>query len=221
MLHLYQEPKRSRSAGLSLLLGLVPALLIFLLVPLTQLFRPPAKTVQPLEEVVLAVPPPPPPPVETPPPPLKREEERPPELNEPPPMPTLEQLELSLNPGTGGALSVEVGLDLNFKTESAQQMIDLFGFDELDEIPRLIREGMPRLKQSREYLQLLHRNVEKSVTLTVIVDERGYVEVTDVAKYTHRELIPAAKQVAESSRFSAPIRNGKPVRAKYTWTLSF
>ena len=47
-------------------------------------------------------------------------------------MPTLEQMELILNPGTGADLSLELGLDLNFQTESADQLIDLFGFDQLD-----------------------------------------------------------------------------------------
>ena len=56
-------------------------------------------------------------------------------------MPTLEQMELVLNPGTGADLSLELGLDLNFQTESADQLIDLFGFDQLDQVPSVTRYG--------------------------------------------------------------------------------
>jgi hypothetical protein len=70
-------------------------------------------------------------------------------------------------------------------------------------------------------MQLQRKNVKKAVTLVVVLDERGYVEVTDVLSYTHSELIPVAKQVAENSRFSSPLLNGKPVRAKYPWPLEF
>ncbi|MDP4609659.1 MAG: energy transducer TonB, partial [Opitutales bacterium] len=137
------------------------------------------------------------------------------------PMPSLEQLELSLNPGTGGDIHIDGSLQFDLTTESAEEMIRLFGFDELDEIPRLVREGRPNSQQSAEFQRVMRRQGPKQVILLVVLDERGAISVVDVVSYTHAALIPSAKQAAESSRFSPPMRNGVPVRAKYTWPLSF
>lgn len=215
----YQAPDGSPSPKLSLLLGLVAALLIFLLVPLSQWFRPQRpQMVEPLQSVSLSPPPPPAP--ETPPPPAPAPEAAP-QLQAPPPLPDLQQLELSLQPGMGAQLSVEVGLDLDFQTESAQQLAELFDFEQLDQVPHLLRRGEPRMPQPLAFTRLMRQNVLKQVTLVVVVDERGAVRVTEVLSASHEALIPAAKQAAERSRFSPPTVQGQPVRAKYTWLLTF
>lgn len=221
MSQLYKPPSPSRGFGLSILLGLFCAGLLLMLVPLTQIFQTPQKTVEIIEAIEVAAPPPPPPPETPDVPPPAEQEEPPPELNMPPPMPSLEQLELSLNPGTGGDLRIDNAFQFDLSTESAEEMIRLFGFDELDEIPRLVREGRPNSQQSAEFQRLMRRQGTKQVILLVALDERGVISVVDVVNYTHAALIPAAKQAAESSRFSPPMRNGVPVRAKYTWPLSF
>ncbi len=221
MSHLYTRPKEGSGYGLSILLGLICAGFIFLLVPITQLMQKPKKAVNPIEVMELAAPPPPPPLEEPPPPPADQEETPPPELQRPPPMPTLEQLELSINPGMGGDFSIDSHFDLNLSTESAEELIKLFGFDELDEIPRLIRQGSPNMQQSAEYQRLMRRAGRKQVVLLVTLSERGVISVQEVISATHNELIPAARQAAESSRFSPPMRNGIPVRARYTWPLTF
>jgi len=222
MSDLYKAPDGSPNSRLSVLFGLLAALLIFLLVPLSQYFRlDPVERIDPIEAVALA-PPPPPPPVKV--------EELPrseptevslPQFEAPPPLPNLEQLELSLQPGIGGDLSIEVGLNLDFQTESAQQLADLFDFEDLDALPSLLRRGQPRMPQPMAFNRLMQQGGLKQVTLVVVVDERGAVQVTDVLNYTHEVLVPAAKQAAERSRFSQPLVNGQPVRAKYIWQLSF
>ncbi|MGJ8650459.1 MAG: energy transducer TonB [Opitutaceae bacterium] len=221
MSQLYKPPSPNRGFGFSLLIGLLCAGLLFMLVPLTQLFQSPLKTVEIFEVVEVAAPPPPPPPEAPDVPPPDEQEEPPPELNTPPPMPSLEQLELSLNPGTGGDINIDGSFQFDLTTESTEEMIRLFGFDELDEIPRLVREGRPKSQQSAEFQRLMRRQGTKQVILLVALDERGATSVVEVVNYTHAALIPAAKQAAEASRFSPPMRNGVPVRAKYTWPLSF
>ena len=201
---------------MSTVFGIVVALLIFLLIPLVQLSEVRPAADQSVEELVLAVPPPPPPPSDPPPPPPKEEQEEPPELDTPPPMPSLEQLELSLNPGMGGALTIGDSLDLNFKVESAEQMMQRYGFDDLDEIPHVTRHG--RIQYP---VQLQRRRVEGYVKLLIFIDPSGRVEVQEVLNYSHREFIQPAKDGAAATRFSPPIRNGQAVSAKYSWRIEF
>jgi len=208
-------PQNSSSGtGLSLLLGSGVALLIMLLVPLTQVFQPTRDRVELIEAVELAALPPPPPLEDPPPPPPKQEEPPPPELKVPPPMPTLEQLEVALNPGTGGDMSLDIGIGINFSTESADQLEKLFGFGELDEIPRLMREGRFRYPPNSP-----RGRGEGLVRLLVYVESDGRISVQEVIDYSHKEFIEAAKRMAEGSRFSPPIRKGQAVRSRYEWAI--
>ncbi|MFQ3225043.1 MAG: hypothetical protein ACI8Z5_001298 [Lentimonas sp.] len=84
---------------------------------------------QSIDELVVAISPPPPPPNDPP----------------PPPLPSLEQLEVSLNPGAGGDLTIGTGFEINFETESAEQLMSRYGFDDLDEVPRvMVALSLPR-----------------------------------------------------------------------------
>ncbi|HBR94872.1 MAG TPA: hypothetical protein DEA90_11990 [Opitutae bacterium] len=206
--------KKSFGSGLSLLLGCGVALIIMLLVPLTQLTQPQRESVESIEAVELAVPPPPRR-LEEPPPPRKMEEkEPPPELDQPPPMPSLEQLEIALNPGTGGDMSLDIGLGVDFSTESAVQLEKIFGFGELDEVPRLVREGRFRYPPNSP-----RGRGEAFVNLLIYVEADGRISVQRVVDYSHKEFIEAAKRMAEGSRFSPPLRNGLAVRSQYEWPI--
>ena len=216
MTRLYQPPKKGSNLAVSMVLGVVVALLIFLLIPLVQFSEVQPATAEPIDELVLAVSPPPPPPSDPPPPPPEKEEEPPPELDTPPPLPSLEQLELSLNPGVGGELTIGDSLDLNFQVESAEQLMSRYGFDDLDEVPHVTRYG--RIQYP---VQLQRRRVEGYVQLLVFIDPSGRVEVQEVLNYSHKEFIAPAKAGAATTRFSPPIRNGQAVSAKYSWRIEF
>ena len=130
-------------------------------------------------------------------------------------MPTLEQLEVSLNPGTGDlSIGAGLGMTVDFSTESVDQLEQLFGFGELDEIPRLVREGRFRYPPNSP-----RGRGEAFVRLLVYVEKDGRVSVQKVVDYSHREFIDAAKRMAEGSRFSTPTRNGQAVRSKYEWPI--
>jgi len=214
MTRLYQKPRDHQRLPISIVLGVVVALLIFLLVPLTQIWQTPVPPSGTVEELVLAIQPPPPPPSDPPPP--EPEQEAPPELETPPPMPSLEQLELSLNPGTGGDLTIGDGLDFNFEVESAQEIMSRYGFDDLDQVPHVTRRG--RIEYP---VQLQRRRVEGYVKLLVFIDPSGRVDVQEVLSYSHQEFVQPAKAGAAATRFSAPIRNGQAVSAKYSWRIEF
>jgi len=204
----------SSATGRSFLLGTGLALLIILLVPLTQIMQPEQSRMERIEAVNMAPPPPPPPLDEPPPPPPPPDKPPPPELKTPPPMPTLDQLEVGLNPGTGGDLSLGLTVGFDFRTESVDQLEQLFGFGELDEIPRLVREGRFRYPPNSP-----RGSGEAFVRVLVYVEKDGRVSVQRVLDYSHQELIAAAKRMAEDSRFSAPVRRGQAVRSKYEWSI--
>jgi protein TonB len=200
--------------GLGFLLGCGAALLVLLLVPLAQLTQPEKGRVETIESIEMSAPPPPPPPEEPPPPP-EPEKETPPELEQPPPMPTLEQLEISLNPGTGGPLDLDIGVGFDFSTESTEQLEQIFGFGELDELPRLLNENLP----FRYPPNAPRGRGNAFVGVLIVIDRDGRVRVEDITDYSHRALLRAAREHVERFRFSSPIRNGQPVRAKYRWRL--
>ncbi len=211
----FQAPEPGRFSGPILAAGVGLTALVFLLIPVTQFFRrepPPPEERQP-EGLYLPPPPPPPPPEPPPPPPPPpRELEEPP----PPPRPTLEQLELALTPGTGGALEPGPAGVFDFEVESGAALVDLFELDELDEVPRLLRAGRVDYPA-----QLRRSGVEGFVQLVVVIRRDGGVEVTEVVESSHRAFVAPAVRGAESSRFTPPRRFGETVRARYTWTIEF
>ncbi|TVP78268.1 MAG: hypothetical protein EA353_08675 [Puniceicoccaceae bacterium] len=215
MAQLYPGMRTSSGKGLSFFLGCGIALFIMLLVPLTQLMQPDRERAEMIEALEMAAPPPPPPPPDPPPPPPEREEEPPPEFEPPPPMPTLEQLEVSLNPGTGGALGLDIGIGFDFSTESTEQLEQIFGFGELDELPRLLNENLP----FRYPPNAPRGRGNAFVDLLIIIDQEGRVRVQDVYDFSHRELLQSARQHVERFRFTAPVRGGRPVSARYRWRL--
>jgi protein TonB len=203
------KPRR----GLSLLYGSGVALLVLMLVPLTQILRPVKEASVEINKIDVAPPPPPPPP-EDPPPPPEEKKETPPELEVPRPKPTLEQLEVSLNPGTGGDIGIDLTINLDIATESADQLEELFGFGELDDVPRLVREGRFRFPPNSP-----RGRGEALIRLLVYVEKDGRISVQKVVEYTHKEFILSARHMAEGSRFSPPMRNGQAVRSQYVWPI--
>ena len=221
MSKLYKTPSPGIGSKSTLLVGTACAIMVFLLVPIAQFFKESTVPVDSIEEVVFA-PVPPPKIIEELVDPVVEDEPPPPiDLKTPPPMPTLEQLELSLNPGLGGDLSLDSSIDFDIATETVEEMSQLFGFDELDQIPKLMRQGRPKMQQSAEFQRLMRRQGDRKVVLEVTLNEQGVVKVQNVQSATHEALIPAARQAAEGSRFCPPKRNGRAVRAHYTWPLCF
>ncbi|MFP4204097.1 MAG: hypothetical protein ACLFS4_07155, partial [Opitutales bacterium] len=96
----YTPPQGKGTLLWGILLGIGVSGLLFLAIPLTQLFTEYEKEEEKFERLEMAEPPPPSPP-EDPPEPPEPEEDPPPEHEEPPPPVSLEQLEMSLEPGTG------------------------------------------------------------------------------------------------------------------------
>lgn len=139
----YKVPQGKGTAVSGTLIGVGVASLLFLAIPLTQLFTEYKKAPEEINSIDVAPPAPPPPIEEPPPPPEPEQEEPPPELDTPPPPVSLEALEMSLNPGTGGSLSGDFtlpGFNVNQKSLGS---LDIFDIGDVDEKPQAQKQAQP------------------------------------------------------------------------------
>ena len=193
--------------------SLVITLLIFMILPFTQIFSSMSRRLELIRPVEVAMPPPPPP--KEPPPEEKKPEEKP-EMKEKIKPLTLSQLELILNPGTGGALEGDFGLDFGLVPDTIEEM-KIFELYEVDKEPQLVYEPMPL------YPAKLYRDrVEGSVTIVFVVDERGNVTSPHVTRRSgYREFDDAALTAVSKYKFTPGIKDGQPVRVRYERTITF
>ena len=178
----------------------------------SDLFAPDQVMVRPLETVV-ALPPPPPPP----------------SVSEPMPEQPL-SIDLRYK-GDGASLTLsKVKINIakpklnrptmsDFTPEFDRQStaIDLSGFalNELDQQPRLMTplniEFTPRMQGAGVK--------QAKVKLHVVIDRKGQVHLKKIIENAYPELNSAIKKLTKRARFSAPERQGKPVRAEFIWPL--
>ena len=106
----YNTPKyRGRTKVTGSVIGIIISGLLFLAIPLTQIYNDFDKNPEQIETINVAPPPPPPPPEDPPEPPPPEVEEPPPELNTPPPPISLEQL-VWRSTRTGGSMAGDFAL---------------------------------------------------------------------------------------------------------------
>ncbi|MFH1499410.1 MAG: energy transducer TonB [Verrucomicrobiota bacterium] len=206
---LYQPPRGRGSLKTAMLTGVVVSALLFLGIPLTQIFTTYEKKPEQIEAIELAAPPPPPPPDEPPPPPEPEKEEPPPELDTPPPPISLEQLEMALNPGTGGSLGGDFALpsfDVNQKDLGG---LEIFEIGDVDSAPR------PTGPVEFTYpAAAKRRGVTGVVQIEYIVDENGRVSEVTVVKSPDDTLSQATVDVIRKVRFSPAVKAGKNVKVR-------
>lgn len=186
----------------------VLAVLLFLLIPLTQMLNSPEPPHVIVREMQLSILPPPPstPPLpeETPPPePQKMMEEMRPE-----PMPVdLPLLDVQLSPGSGDALAMGAPLP-TFQTQSdaLADIQKLFSFDDMAEAPRLVNTPSFRFPAS-----LAKRGVTQGkVIVEIDILPNGEAKLRRIVSSTHAELEPVAKQIISRARFTKPTVGGQP-----------
>lgn len=213
----YQMPRSNRYVIRIVFATVLMTLAILAILPFTQALSgdPRDRTLRSVN--VANLPPPEPPPPEPPPPPEEEEEEETPDLEEPPPMLDLSQLESALNPGLGGAATASFDLDAFSASIDAGGELDIFDVIELDRTPRLVQRVIPEYPR-----ELLTQGIEGSVTLVIIIDQKGAVTVESVADYKgDRAFIQPTRVALTRCRFEIPTKDGKPVRARYKITIPF
>ena len=153
----------------SLVIGIIVSFLLFLAIPLTQIFNNYDKSADSMDTFEVAPLSPPSPP-EDPPPPPKPEEEPPPELDTTPPPISLAQIDIALEPGTGGALSGDFALP-RFDVKTTDLGMNIFDINDLEKKPMAIRQLPPRYP-----LKAKRMGLEGFAQAEFIVDQNGKVE---------------------------------------------
>ncbi len=205
--------------------GLALGLGIFMLLPvLESITSTPTEELQVQDADTIA---PPPPPRE-----IEQEEEKPeeqPPEQEPPklaveaPPLDLSQLELALNPGTGGAggfggdFTVNLGTAIKQASETTEEADGLFSVGDLDQKPRVIAQSSPVVPAALKKLQ------SDNVTVQVIfvVNQQGRVEEPKVRRSNNSAFDQVAINCVKSWKFEPGKRNGESVRFRMMAPITF
>ena len=91
-----------------------------------------------------------------------------------------------------------------------------FELSGLDKIPR--RLNNVKIKYPAD---MLRRGIEGEVRLNVIIDEQGNLEVESVASSTDKKFETSAIASASKFKYEIPLRDGKPVRARFVLPIPF
>lgn len=201
----------------ALLLGLGLACLLVSLVPFLQ-HTLPLREYSVLEiQSIESNSPPPLPPEKFGDSPTNLEEEPPPslEMNRPPTSHSvLKSLKPDLRPRSKDRIKIDMSPHLNIQAEIMGDWEELLKIEDLDEIPRLVKEGPFRYPANAP-----HARGEAFVRLLVLIEPDGSILVQNVVDYSHKEFIEPACRMAEGSRFSPPLKNGLTVRSSYEWPI--
>lgn len=206
-MHSYRLPEGRAELPLSLLLGAGTALALFVLMAVAQMIGDVFAPDRSIDETLMAFNPPELEVEVEPPPPPK--EEPPPELEEEPPQLSLDQLDLILNPGTGGSLVGDFSLPA-IDLGNAQQVLDEFvDFANLDQTPHPI--GVTGFNFPA---RLLKKKVSGKIVLLLKLNERGEVLDVQVEASNLPEFDGFVAGAVKRWKFTPPTQQGRPVQAK-------
>ncbi|MFM1942863.1 MAG: hypothetical protein RI897_1845 [Verrucomicrobiota bacterium] len=209
-------PPQQRGGWPATALGsLLITLLVFLVLPLTQLVSSYAKKdliLRSADTTMLQAPsdfdePPPPPPEEEPP-----EQEPEPELMEAE-QPLSLQVDLDIAVGSGGALGIS---SLAGGEGLAQEMVEALDVSDLDQAPSIVSSVPPTYPAA-----LKKAKVEGAVVLVFVLDEQGRVADLRVESSSHPEFEAPALNAVKRWRFRPGEKNGQPVRTYMRLPIRF
>lgn len=217
MAKIYSPPKlRAGTRATGTLLGIGVSALLFLAIPLTQIFTEYKKAPEEIEALDMAPPPPPPPPDEPPPPPEPEEEEPPPELDTPPPPISLEQLDMALTPGTGGAMAGDFALPSFDVSSTDLGGLEIFELGDVDSPPT------PRTQIEFNYpAAAKRRGITGTVRVEYIVSEKGEVEDIQITESPDRVLSDATIDVLRRARFEPATKGGRAVKVRMRASIPY
>lgn len=208
MSSVYKSPKGNNTRILGALLGIAASVLIFLAIPLTQIFTEHKKVPSNIETIEMAAPPPPPPEDEPPPPPEPEEETPPPELHTPPPPVSLEQLDMALEPGTGDSLSGDFALP---KVDLKQNLgsLDIFDLSDVEKKPQAKKQSAPKFP-----MDATRRGLSGYAVAVFVVDQYGNVIDVDIPKSSDPIFEQPTINAIRTWKFSPGEKDGKAVKTR-------
>lgn len=140
---------------------------------------------------------------------VEEEEEPPPELEQEPPQLSLDQLDIALNPGTGGSLMGDFAMPTLAVSSSSLGTDDFVDFSDLDRLPRPI--GVSGFDFPR---RLRKHKVSGQIVLMVKLGDDGRVLEVGVASSNLPQFDDFVRSEVERWRFTPPTQQGRPVRAQ-------
>lgn len=205
----FRHPTPRSELSLSLLLGGGFTFVLFVLMALAQLIGEVDPPNNELVEQVVAYTPPKIEEIEEELPPPPEEEEPPPELELEVPQLSLAQLDLALNPGTGGSIVGDFSMPTIHATASSLGTADFVDFSDLDQTPR------PLPGSNLDFPRRLKRKaVSGRVVLLIKLDEQGEVIEADVESSNLPDFDAIVVRQVGRWRFTPPTQDGQPVRAQ-------
>lgn len=205
----FKLPTPRNELAASVVLGVTFAFALFLLMALAQTLNTVAPPVKEFEEVSMNFQAPDLEDIEEELPPPPEEEEPPPELEAEPPQLSLAQLDIALNPGTGGSLAGDFAMPTISATASALGTDDFVDFSDLDQVPR------PMPGSSLDFPRRLKRKPASGrIVLLIKLDESGRVLESTVESSNLPEFESIVASQVAKWRFTPPTRSGTPVRAQ-------
>jgi len=210
MSKIYNPPQhRKGMMATGTVLGIAVSGLLFLAIPLTQIFMSYQKSPEEIEAIDIAPPPPPPPPEDPPPPPEPEQEEPPPELNTPPPPITLEQLDMALNPGTGASLAGDFALPTFDVSGSDLGGLEIFDIDDLEVKPQPRRQGAP------QYPAAARRSGKEGFAVAeFIIDQNGDVGSVTITQSSDPVFDRPTIEAVRKWKFIPGEKNGRAVKTR-------
>jgi protein TonB len=206
----HREAIGPRQRFASLVLGTVFAVALFVLMALAQMMgrvRPPEMAVD--ENLIAYVPPEIQEIKEEPPPPPEEEEPPPEQLEQEPPQLSLDQLDIALNPGTGGALVGDFSMPVigtSFRDLGTEEFVD---FSNLDQVPRPI--GVSGFNFPR---RLRREPASGRIVLLLKLNEDGEVLDVQIDSSNLPSFDSFVLNEVRRWKFTPPTQNGRPVKAK-------
>jgi len=192
--------------------------LVFFVLPLTQQFSREPRLVR--QVVSPWSPPPPPPPPQSVAPPAERREGQRPILREPRTPLEVNRIDLTLEPGTGGAIEGEFAV-ISFETLDGlgQDLgITIFKPEEVESQPESTRTVEPKYPRKLQVAK-----VSATVSVVFYVDEQG--DVHDAKLYRggspYPELNEACLEAIRLFKFKPGIKEGRPVKVYGYWEFPF
>lgn len=215
MKKVFSSKYQGSSLPVSLPMGVVITILIFLSVPLTQMISNIGNNANKNENSRVQVQPPPPMPPEEPEKEEEEQEEDDIEMEKEEQQLTLEQINMAINAGDGGMSSSGVSVQVFNISDSFDDMV--FEIKDLDKKP------IPILQINPTYPPGLKRQrVQGTVQVIFIVDENGDVKRPRIGKSSkHKEFDDNAIKAVRQWKFEPGEKDGKKVKTRVRLPLNY
>jgi len=204
----FHLPPSNRELPLSMLAGAVFALLLFVVMALAQMMGDVVMPDSELDESFAAYVPPNLEVIEEDEPPPREEEAPPPELESAATPLSLDQLDIALNPGTGGSLAGDFSMAMISTSGGELGTEDFVDFSDLDQLPRPI--GVSGFNFP---MRLKRKKASGKIVLIIKLDQDGTVIEAVIDQSNLPDFDDFVRNEVASWKFTPPTRNGRPVKA--------